>query len=572
MSSLRVLALTDDPPTRALLARVLADLEPTLAEDPSEAIAAIATAPPDLVFVDVSAFGGAALAVVHHVKALAPEAQVHALARPAALEAAAAAVALGGAGVLVLPLEGDEVLTAVADADARRQDRDERERLRRATSAAERLLEAAREVSSLGSSEDRSSAAARVASILQRALGASDVAVYLAEGADLFVRGATQGSTANVPTSATAAELDGLAVAAGWSRVTLAAGGPAQGHVLVRGHEDPDDEATRHAAATIGALAAVPLAMVSQAEASRGGTIKDPGSSAYSFAYYVDVAGREIDRARRHGRRFAIATIALGDDGSAGSPNDVAGVADRLLDALGDTAILARVDEHEFHALLPETDGLGGHACRRRILAKLGGPGGGSSAGPGLEAYVGVASFPHDGTNLSQLLRVARRRSDACRASPVRRTCGHLASLDDMLWALEGAPPIDDPALAGVVTRPLDLPPDAARALVTAVLGDAARAGAAMVLAAGAEGAQVGGAVRQASASARDGVAMYVVDIDRMPGQPTVEALAVLSEHATYALIARESGGRLRGIHSADPLLADLLAERVGRTAGLRLS
>lgn len=570
MSVLRVLALTDDPPTRALLARVLADREPILAEDPGEAIAAIATAPPDLVFVDVSAFGGAALAVVHHVKALAPDAQVHALARPAALEAAAAAVALGGAGVLVLPLEGDEVLTAVADAEARRHDRDERERLRRATSAAERLLEAAREVSSLGTSEDRSTAAVRVADILQRALGATDVAVYLAEGADLFVRGATQGSTANVPTSATAAELDGLALAAGWSRVALAAGGPAQGHVLVRGHEDPEDEATRHAAATIGALAAVPLAMVSQAEASRGGTIKDPGSSAYSFAYYVDVAGREIDRARRHGRRFAIATIVLGDT-DAGSTSDVAGVADRLLDALGDTAILARVDEHEFHALLPETDGLGGHACRRRILAKLGG-GGIAAAGAGLEAYVGVASFPHDGTNLSQLLRVARRRSDACRASPVRRTCGHLASLDDMLWALEGAAPNQDPALAGVVTRPLDLPPEAARALVTSVLGDAVRAGAAMVLAAGAEGAQVGGAVRQASASARDGVAMYVVDIDRLPGQPTVEALAVLSEHATYALIARESGGRLRGVHSADPLLADLLAERVGRTAGLRLS
>jgi ActR/RegA family two-component response regulator len=566
---LRVLALTDDPPTRALLARVLADRAPVLAADPTEAIASTASAPPDLVFVDVSAFGGAALAIVHHVKALAPEAQVHALARPAALEAAAAAVALGGAGVLVLPLEGDEVLTAVADAEARLHDRDERERLRRATSAAERLLEAAREVSSLGSSDDRSTAAARVASILQRALGASDVAVYLAEGDDLFVRGATQGETTNVPTSATAAELDGLAVAAGWSRVPLAAGGPAQGHVLVRGVDDPDDEATRHAATTLAALAAVPLAMVSQAEASRGGTIKDPGSSAYSFAYYVDVAGREIDRARRHGRRFAIATIALGTSGSA---SDVAGVADRLLDALGDTAILARVDEHEFHALLPETDGLGAHACRRRILAKIGGGAQGGTAPSGLEAFVGVASFPHDGANLSQLLRVARRRSDACRASPVRRTCGHLATLDDMLWALEGAPPVDDPALAGVATRPLDLPPEAARALVASVLGDAARAGAAMVLAAGAEGAEVGGAVRQASATARDGVAVYVVDIERMPGQPTVEALAVLSEHATYALLARESGGRLRGVHSADPLLADLLAERVGRTAGLRLS
>ncbi len=559
MKSIRVLALTDDEPTRALLARVLADKEPLLAADPAAAIEAIAAGPPDLVFLDVSAFGGAALALVHHVKALAPDVLVHAMARPAALEAAAAAVALGGAGVLVLPLEGDEVLTAVADAEARLLDREERDRLRKANGAAERLIAAAREVSSLGAAADRSTAASRMAVILRDTLGATDVAVYLAEGEDLFVRGATEGDSSSAPSSATSAELDGLTLADGWSRVAIAAGGTAQGHVLLRGGDD--DESSRHAASTIAALAAVPLAMVSQAESARGGTIKDPGSSAYSFAYYVDVAGREIDRARRHGRRFAIATIALG---TRGSPSDVAGVADRLLDALGDTAILARVDEHEFHALLPETDGLGGHACRRRILGKIG--------GGGLEAYVGVASFPHDGTDLSQLLRVARRRSEACRASTVRRTCAHLASLDDILWALEGAPPVDDPAMAGVTTRALDLPPDAARALVASVLGDATRGGSALVLAAGAEGAHVGSAVRLAGASTRDGVAVYVVDAERMPGQPTVEALAVLSDHATYSLLARESGGRMRGVHSADPLLADLLAERVGRTAGVRLS
>jgi ActR/RegA family two-component response regulator len=560
VSDLRVLALTDDAPTRDLLARVLQGRDPVLASDPSAAIEAMAVAAPDLVFVDVSAFGGAALALVHHVKALAPDVCIHALARPSALEAAAAAVALGGAGVLVLPLEGDEVLTAIADAELKRSDREDRDRLRRANGAAERLLSAAREVSSIDATSDRSSAAASVARIVRHALGARDVAVYLSEGADLFVRGGVAGDTGSVPASATTAELDGMAVAAGWGRVPL---GSSQGHVMVRPPPAADDEAGQQAAATLAALAAVPLAMVTQTEQAHGGTIKDPDSSAYSFAYYADVAGREIDRARRHGRRFAIATIALRDDGRSGA--DMAGVADRLLDALGEAAILARVDEHEFHALLPETDGLGAHACRRRILAKIAG-------GIGPEAYVGVAAFPHDGPNLSQLLRVARRRSEACRASTVRRTCGHLSTLDEMLWALEGAAPSSDPALAGMVTRALDLPPDAARALVGSVLAEAARAGSALVLAAGGEGAQVGNAVRQASATAKDGMAVYVVDLERMPGQPSVEALAVLSEHATYALLARESGGRLRGIHSADPLLADLLAERVGRTAGVRLS
>jgi ActR/RegA family two-component response regulator len=565
LSDLRVLALTDDAPTRALLARMLEGREPILASDPATAIQAVGESPPDLVFIDVSAFGGAALALVHHVKALCPDASIHALATPEALASAASAVALGGAGVLVLPLEGDEVLSAISEAESRLQDREDRERLRRASTAADRLLVAAREVAGLSSATDRSSAATQVAQIVKRAVGATDVAVYLSEGDDLFVRGGTDVTAVDgpdVPASATEAELDGLALAAGWTRVAMSAGGTSQGHVLLRPGPDGDDVQTLHAAATLAALAAVPLALVSQSEQARGSTIKDPGSSAYSFAYYVDVAGREIDRARRHGRRFAIATIALDD---AGTSSEVAGIADRLLDALGDTAILARVDEHEFHALLPEIDGLGAHAARRRILAKI-------SGGPGGDAHVGVASFPHDGPNLSQLLRVARRRSEACRASAVRKTCGHLTSLDEMLWALEGAPPNEDPALAGVATRPLDLPPDAARALVTSVLADAARAGSALVLAAGAEDAQVGGAVRLASANARDGFAVYVVDQERMPGEAGVEALAVLSEHATYALLAREAGGRLRGIHSADPLLADLLAERVGRTAGLRLS
>ena len=48
---------------------------------------------------------------------------------------------------------------------------------------------------------------------------------------------------------------------------------------------------------------------VERERASSGALMKDPASSAYSFAYYVDVAGREIDRARRHGRRFSIAHL-----------------------------------------------------------------------------------------------------------------------------------------------------------------------------------------------------------------------------------------------------------------------
>ena len=56
-------------------------------------------------------------------------------------------------------------------------------------------------------------------------------------------------------------------------------------------------------------LASLAVAVVAARDSSARGAMKDPRSSAYTFAYFVDVAGREIDMARRHGRRFSIATI-----------------------------------------------------------------------------------------------------------------------------------------------------------------------------------------------------------------------------------------------------------------------
>jgi len=45
----------------------------------------------------------------------------------------------------------------------------------------------------------------------------------------------------------------------------------------------------------------------------------------------------------------------------------------------------------------------------------------------------------------------------------------------------------------------------------------------------------------------------------------------VIAEHGAYALLARAEDGVLRGAHAADPLLADVLAERLGRAAGVRV-
>ena len=92
------------------------------------------------------------------------------------------------------------------------------------------------------------------------------------------------------------------------------------------------------------------LALLGEHERQGGAAIKDPASSAYSFAYYVDVAGREIARAQRYTRRFAIATVAfeVGPDAQK-PPMSHAEMADQLLKAARDTDMLAQVDEHEFH-------------------------------------------------------------------------------------------------------------------------------------------------------------------------------------------------------------------------------
>src|SRR5262249_46515647 len=86
-------------------------------------------------------------------------------------------------------------------------------------------------------------------------------------------------------------------------------------------------------------------------ERSQRAPIQDVGTSAYSFAYFVDLAGREIDLARRHGRRFALATVEV--DPTAKIEGRAA--VELVLAAVRDTDVVARADDQELLLLLPET-------------------------------------------------------------------------------------------------------------------------------------------------------------------------------------------------------------------------
>src|SRR5207302_1598609 len=137
-----------------------------------------------------------------------------------------------------------------------------------------------------------------------------------------------------------------------------------EGHVIMQGVSPKWGESERAAADLMAGQAAMTLALLAERERSTRGAIKDQTTSAYTFAYFVDIAGREIDKARRYGRRFALATIAL-DENATSAPTDLAEV---ILGAVRDTDVLARVDEHEFYLLMPETGGVGAQNCRRRVL------------------------------------------------------------------------------------------------------------------------------------------------------------------------------------------------------------
>jgi ActR/RegA family two-component response regulator len=576
---LSILAIVGDEASRAVFPRVLATERLTLVRDLASGLAHVRAEAPDVAFVDVTLGEGAGLAMVHHVKAVAPDVTVFALATAQALEIAANAVALGGSGLMMLPLAGDEILNAVASVKLRRAERGARTQLEASASYHSRAAGWIARVAELAEAPDRPAAARQLVEVLLEATGAAGAVVYLAaaEGATELARTAATPNLERAP--AFGAEMDILKYARAERLLVLPLGLRllAVGHVLLL---DPDEPRAAGGAPRIDGLlrllvtqAATSFALLGERDRSSGGSIKDPKSSAYSFAYYVDVAGREIDRARRHGRRFAIATVAV-DAASQGEPwseppMTPSSMAEHVLNAVRDTDIVARVDEHELHVLLPETDGLGAHACRRRVLSRLGGSKRGAVP-PGV--LVGVATFPHDGQDLSQLLRMARRRAEASKASIVHRLAPDQAGISDVLEALEwdsrvGAAPSGDVAAA----RPLELPIADAASLAASVVADALRGGATLLAVAHHPMLSLGAAVRSCVGAPRDNVVLHALDVRSSPQCEDIEALSVIAEHGAYALIARNQGGVLRGVHAADPLLADLLAERLGRAAGLRV-
>jgi GGDEF domain-containing protein len=310
------------------------------------------------------------------------------------------------------------------------------------------------------------------------------------------------------------------------------------------------------------------LSLIAAREEAQRGGMKDPRSSAYTFAYFVDVAGREIDMARRHRRRFALATISVhAREERADAPEPTLATVEGVLGAVRDTDVLARVDANEFYLLLPETGGLGAHACRRRVLERLGAAG----AIADYDVGVGVAVYPHDGGDLSRLLRMARHRAEICRVSVVGALGLSRLGLGEMVDALLARPAIhESSALLVESPRAVELPMTDVAGLIGAGIREAQRGGPIVAAVTRRAGVGIGGALG-GETGRDDERRVQAVDVSHAPGCANVEACAVIAEQGAYALLGRSEGHIVRAVHAADPVLVDLLVQRLGEAAGVRL-
>ena len=204
---LTVLAIVDVPHVAQLFSRVFStpDDRILVATTLPEGLTLAASEKPDLAFVDVSLGHNAGLALVHHVRAVAPNATVFALATEAALHIGAQAVALGGAGLILMPPSGDELLSAASEVRARIASVSERKTLAHQADFARRAAESAVRIAALAECADRRDAAKRLAQIFADTPRAKSASIYVpaSEGSSELIQAGTWAKFPTRPRSPT---------------------------------------------------------------------------------------------------------------------------------------------------------------------------------------------------------------------------------------------------------------------------------------------------------------------------------------------------------------------------------
>jgi len=388
--------------------------------------------------------------------------------------------------------------------------------------------------------------------------GAKGVALYatFGDGESERVRLAAVGTALDLPASSQPADLSRL-VQTRHARVLplVSAGGELGILVLEQAPTAPEAELT-----SVADLAAAMLSLVDRHDHV------DESVRVFPPRHFRTVADRFLTLAGRHDRRASVLAITLP---GADRPNRREEATLEIADIVRNTDALCGTEDGDLLVFLPETTGIGAHSCRRRILARLTGerrarPTKGTAArsqeprSKGGPIAVGVSTFPHDGATLKRLVRSARTRAVDDARSPVHILALEPLSLQEVVDALIARPMLD----AGPRSPfPLDVACSALFALVMRACREAMRGGETSVLTTLQPGLGVAAAARQA-------MVPRVVDVRGEAGCENVEAIVVEAEHGAWVCCGRVIGDRFRGVHCADPLLADILSRRIVAAGG----
>jgi CheY-like chemotaxis protein len=516
------------------------------------AVASASRSPVDVAFVDLAADGGAALALCHHLPSLCPGVVVHALVATRDLERGAEALSLGAAGVIVGPPTGDALARVLAGVKAEAVRGKQVNLLEEKLTRERKKLETYDRLVRFARGAAQSDAVRAIVDGVSQISGARGVALYATFGDSESerVRLAAVGTALDLPATSQPADLSRLVQARHARVVPLVTNGGELG-ILVLEHAPSSSEAD---IASVADLAAAMLSLVDRHDQV------DESVRVFPPRHFRTVADRMLTLASRHDRRASVLAITLpGPD----RPQRREEATLEIADIVRNTDALCGTEDGDLLVFLPETTGIGAHACRRRILARLMGerrarPKGNlvRSQEPRSKApqvSIGVATFPHDGATLKRLIKAARTRAYDDSRSPVHMLSLDAMPLQEVVDALIARPMLD----AGPRSPyPLDVPGAALFALVARACREALRGGETCVLTTLQPGLGVAAAARQVATP-------KVVDVRSEPGCSNVEAIVVEAEHGAWVCCGRLIGERFRGVHCADPLLADVLTRRI---------
>jgi len=474
------------------------------------------------------------------------------------------ALSLGATGFLVTPLTGDGIERVLLDVRARVSLHNDRTRFQEELDRARRRVELVDRLVRLAIGAGQSEAVRAIAEVLKEVAGARGIALYATfmaargECIRLAVIG-TEGE--DYPSVCGAQELSNAAVRSNASMLPLEAGRGTIGFAILEGRAPGRDEEVRK---TCELVAAVLSFVDGQRQVSSRDVSPGTKGPVQTLAYFEDVARRETKKALRHGRRLSVCVLEV-----PGGKDLRKRVETAVLPLLRETDVLAALDEDRLCLLLPETSGLGAHACRSRISARLGGErrGRGEPADtPTMDFSMGVATYPHDGASIERLLRLARARAEDDARSSARVLSLAQKSLAQIIDGLLTRPMLD----AGTRSLfPLDLAPPALMSVVLAACSDAARGGSAHVAVTLQPGLGLASAARQLAAGDKN-ARVDVFDVREREGCHDVEAIVIVAEHAAWVCCGRVDKDRFSGVHAADPLLADMIRRRLQEEGGVR--